>query len=361
MLHKGQARFPLLIALVLLTGLALSQDAPPPLLSWAAPSTGAQWGGSVFNSQNSLAAAGLPAGAITAAFSSCPPGWVCVASPPSIGHGGTDASYTISAVIIAPQGSAGTATVRASAADGAITADWAISVSPAAEEQPPAEQPTAGFAEISSCREISSNAKLTQDIFAPPSPEDELMPCITLAPGLQQKSVLDCAGHSITGTGTGIGIFYADNTDNGWEIRNCRISNFGYGMHTESDNLTVRNVDVTGSRIAWQAGGASPIAAIDSRFSNSETGIIFYYTLPTVFTNVTVEGISGYPFIFEGIAGDQISENRIANLTSEKRGLVKGSRAFEITGSSLGGLDFESGSAESNRVQYVPRQAQGGS
>jgi hypothetical protein len=187
------------------------------------------------------------------------------------------------------------------------------------------------------------------------------MPCITLAPGLQQKSVLDCAGHSITGTGTGIGIFYADNTDNGWEIRNCRISNFGYGMHTESDNLTVRNVDVTGSRIAWQAGGASPIAAIDSRFSNSETGIIFYYTLPTVFTNVTVEGISGYPFIFEGIAGDQISENRIANLTSEKRGLVKGSRAFEITGSSLGGLDFESGSAESNRVQYVPRQAQGGS
>ena len=353
---KGQARFPLLLTIFLLAGLALSQtEGLPPLLTWTSQSTEASWDGSVFSSSNTLTASNVPAGTINVIVSGCPADWICLADPAAIEHNGADASYPVNLMIIAPQNASGTLIVTASDSMEANSNEWSVAIIPVEvppEQPPPPPPPSYDFKDISACGELTTNTKLVQDIRADKLHE-RWGACIVLMPGLPQKMILDCQGHSIVGAGTGIGIFYADNEDNGWEIRNCKIEKFDYGLHTESDRLVVRNVQVSNCNVAWQMGGASPIAAIDSSFTNSDTGIIFYYTLPVVFTNVKVTGISGYPFVFQGIAGDEISENKVANLTASGFAFSVGSGGIEIRDSSFAGIEFADGNIDSNKVRLI--------
>ncbi|MDO8340249.1 MAG: hypothetical protein Q7T16_06350 [Candidatus Burarchaeum sp.] len=358
MFSKGQARFPLLLTIFLLAGLAISQTEPlPPSLMWNSQSTAASFDGSAYNSANTLAVGSVPAGTISVLIAGCPSDWVCIADPATFEHAGSDASYPISLLIIAPQGSTGTISATASRGSGATSGEWTVSLTaqqPAEQppEQPPAQEAPpspAEFTEVYGCGELRGNSVLVQDILAGDFEEGRPF-CFMLAPDLPEKSVLDCQGHSIIGNGEGSGIFYSDHADNGWEIRNCVVMNFELGLFTDSDDLTVRNVEVRNTDIAWQLGGGSPIAAIDSSFSDSRLGIVFYYTLPTVFTNVKVNRITEYPFVFEGIRGAEIDENKVANLTTSGPSLVIKSTDFEIVNSRLGGLEFEDGDVTSNNI-----------
>ena len=376
MVSKGHTRFPLLLTRFLLAGITLSQtEGAPPSLSWSSQNTDASFDGSAYHSTNTLAAGSVPAGTISVLIAGCPPDWVCLADPATFEHSGADASYPVSVLIIAPQDSTGTISATASSGADANSGEWIVNLvsQPPAElpeqppegppqeqppvEQPPAEQPPTqeapplleAFTEVYGCGELRGNSVLAQDILAGAFEEGRPF-CFMLAPGLPEKSVLDCQGHSIIGNDEGSGIFYSDNADKGWEIRNCVVMNFELGLFTDSDNLTVRNLEVRNTDIAWHLGGGSPIAAIDSSFSDSRIGIVFYYTLPTVFTNVKVNRITGYPFVFEGIRGAEIDENTVANRTTSGPSLVIKSTDFEIVNSRLGGLEFEDGDLSSNNI-----------
>jgi parallel beta-helix repeat protein len=82
---------------------------------------------------------------------------------------------------------------------------------------------------------------------------------------------LDCAGHSITGQGTGHGIYLNENVS-GVTIKNCTVTNFSYGIYLyfSSDNIIATN---TGSSNEWN-------------------GIILWSSSRNILTNNTVNGIA---------------------------------------------------------------------
>jgi len=281
MLSRGQARFPLLLTIFLLAGLALSQTEPlPPSLTWTSQSTDATFDGSVYTSQNTLAVANVPAGTISVLIAGCPSDWVCVADPATFEHAGADASYPVSTLIIAPQDSTGAISATASNGAGANSGEWVVNLvpQPPAElppeqppEEPPQEQPPATepqpplpaqpgapeiFADASSCGELSQSTRLTGDVYATGLVLD-WHPCFTLV-SLRHTAVLDCQGHSIIGAGIGTGIVTQDNERSGWELRNCNVRGFDYGLDLTANNLTIRNADVSNSKVWSAAGGSSP-------------------------------------------------------------------------------------------------------
>ena len=96
---------------------------------------------------------------------------------------------------------------------------------------------------LSQCGTIdqSGNYRLNNDLTANGE-------CVKIA---SSNVLLDCAGHSIRGTNfTGYGIaihkygLFGSQTPAYVELRNCRVSNFAYGIYVEAgDHLVIRNND----------------------------------------------------------------------------------------------------------------------
>jgi len=319
----------------------------PTKLSWQKPTTTAFWLQNHYESRNRLKAKDMEPGQITISISSCPLEWVCAANVTSIEHGGTNANYNIGVNVIAPEGSTGTVYVSATNIDGVPSGEWPVFIVPS----PPAEQK---FEDIYGCETLETSSVLQEDIQATASDLDPVYSaCIILAPNPDEPKVLDCQGYSIIGEGNGKGIFYEDMGESGWEIKNCVIENFEYGLHTDSANLIVRNTDISNTDTGWFMGGrASPtLGAIDTTISESNTGILFLGILPNIFTNVVVENSRSRPFIFDGILGNQQEENSIENLTAKGRGYSLLTHDISITNADIEGIDFEHGNEASNRVR----------
>jgi hypothetical protein len=379
MLHKGQARFPLLIALVLFAGLALSQDAPQPSLSWSAPSTAAQWDGSVFSSQNSLTASSLPAGTITLAVSSCPPEWVCAPSPTTFEHDGTDATYTASIMIIAPQDSTGTASVSASAGDGTSAGAWLVNIAPPppAGEQPPVEQPAnetlqpelpanesqqpanetqqpleippagqisvpPGFLPVASCGKISGNAFLTTDINAV-----DIATCFEFAaPG----AILDCNGHAIRGGGYAI----SAESVQGVTVRNCVVDGAGTALSViSSPDFTADNCSFSAESWPVLVGNSRAFSFLNSKAGSPEatTAALMIIASPDArITGSTLTAQStGAVMFYESSNGALITGSTLTSLG------IYDSSHIKVTGSHITnkGKDGETDSNDAVVIQSV--------
>jgi hypothetical protein len=307
MFSKGQARFPLLLTLFLLAGLALSQtEGLPPSLLWDSQSTEASWDGSVFSASNTFTASNAPAGTLNVIISGCPADWICLADPSAIEHSGADANYPINLMIIAPQDASGTLIVTASDGMEANSNEWSVSVNPAPqqppevpstepppEEPPPEEQPpanetqppeetppvsTEGFAQISSCGTIRGNTVLTEDILAyveqMPDSNSFISPrvCLIFA---SNDAVLDCRGHAIVGTGHGNGIEAIITDGKGpLTIKNCDISGFANGMMFNANGVIVEDTKVhDNAGYGIYVGGGTEFVLQRSSVYNNAMGI----------------------------------------------------------------------------------------
>lgn len=88
-----------------------------------------------------------------------------------------------------------------------------------------------------------------------------------------ERATLDCDGHVITGTGSGVGVILAD----GATVRNCNVSGFNSGVGFNGViRATAENVTVTGSRIGFYLlGGAEASTIVESTARGSEIGFLF--------------------------------------------------------------------------------------
>ncbi|VVC02666.1 Periplasmic copper-binding protein (NosD) [Candidatus Burarchaeum australiense] len=334
MVSKGQARLPLVLALIVLAGLALSQqEGAPPSLSWFSSETGASWDGSAFHADNSLIATSVPAGNVSIAIAGCPAEWVCLADPASIDHDGTDKAYPVTLLIIAPQNSSGTLAVSASDSTGVSSGAWVIAVSPPSGAQPPgqphanetqeqpAEQPPVqpanetlppaanetqeqppgqsgspgkptpqipeGFTKVYACGELARHSVLVNDISTDGN-------CFTI---VDDNSVLDCAGHSITQTKQGESYGIAVNGAGHTSIRNCVIINFSGGIILRSSAKS----SITDTIVKSEAGyGIVADSSPDLKLSNvvadipwSEAIMISAESFDAQLLNVTASSYDG--------------------------------------------------------------------
>lgn len=88
-----------------------------------------------------------------------------------------------------------------------------------------------------------------------------------------ESATLDCDGHVITGTGSGVGVILTDAAT----VRNCNVSGFNSGVGFNGViRATAENVTVTGSRIGFYLlGGAEASTIVESTARGSEIGFLF--------------------------------------------------------------------------------------
>ena len=129
---------------------------------------------------------------------------------------------------------------------------------------------------------LTDNLTLTEDMTATGS-------CYEIA---AQNITIECAGHTITGDGSGTGIF---TTQQNTRILNCNITQFEIGIQLDNggSNATITNTSST-SENALVTSRSSDLAVVsDSTFIGRSVGIVINDASYCVFYNVTASGDSG--------------------------------------------------------------------
>ncbi|MFH1470357.1 MAG: NosD domain-containing protein [Candidatus Micrarchaeota archaeon] len=171
---------------------------------------------------------------------------------------------------------------------------------------------------------VYSSITLTQDLE---STED----CLSIG---ANNVTLDCAGHTLTGSrvGTGIRIFGR----NGVDVRNCRVSNFNYGIYASlSDSSTIQWNTVTECYIGIFTSSSSSISIDKNSVEKNGQGIYAYDLTDSSITGSRARESKGPGLELKSSFSDKIQGN---DLSSNRVGLaISTSSEIEVLDNDLRG------------------------
>jgi parallel beta-helix repeat protein len=184
------------------------------------------------------------------------------------------------------------------------------------------------FAFSADCSEIGTNGTiyssttLTQDLTASGD-------CLIIG---RDNVTLDCAGHSLAGSGGGTGIYVMGRR--GAEVKDCRISNFNYGLYASySESSFFSGNKITRSYIGIIVSSSSSLVFEKNSADGNGEGVYAYGLQGSTFAlgsarNNKGHGLSMKSSIENKVRGNDFSGNAIGIE-------LNGSSDAEITGNDL--------------------------